>query len=165
MKRSTNNGKGSATHMASTEATATHTIHTDPAASAANTGSAAADAPETTAAMALHLAVTDVVFEAIKPAPPAAAAAKKPAGKRGPKSKARPELSIDLLMKAAHIRSIKELAARAGVSRPTVYNWRNKGLTYWKADELAIKLAGLHPASVFGPVWFGLDEDQVAVAA
>ena len=162
MNRSTNNGKGSATHMATTQATATNTIHTDLVSAAANTGSAAPGTLQATAAMALHLAVTEVTFEVPKLDSPAT---KKPAGKRGPKSKARPELSIELLMKAANIRSIKELANRAGVSRPTVYNWRNKGLTYWKADELAIKLAGLHPSSVFGPVWFGLDEDQVAVAA
>ena len=92
-------------------------------------------------------------------------AANRAAKRRGPKSAARPELSLELLMEAAGIRTVKEFARRAGVSRPTVYAWRDKGLSYWKADELAIKLAGEHPALVFGPVWFGLDESQVAVAA
>ena len=93
-----------------------------------------------------------------------AGAARAP-GKRGPKSTARPELSVDVLMAAAGIRSVKEFARRAGVSRPTVYSWKQKGLTYWKADNLAIKLVGLHPASVFGSVWYALDPSQVAVAA
>ena len=95
-----------------------------------------------------------------RPASPATAS-----GKRGPKSKARAELSVDVLMAAAGIRTVKEFARRAGVSRPTVYSWKQKGLNYWKADTLAIKLVGQHPASVFGPVWYALDASQLAVAA
>jgi DNA-binding XRE family transcriptional regulator len=85
--------------------------------------------------------------------------------KRGPKPKNRPELRLEVLMAAAGIRTISTFAKRAGVSRQTVHTWKHKGLNYWRADELSIKLAGLHPASVFGPIWYALDSTQMAVAA
>lgn len=96
---------------------------------------------------------------------PKAAKTAKPAGKRGPKPKAQPLLRVDVLMKAAGIDNVSEFAERSGYSRQTVYTWMAKGLSYWRADELAIKLCGKHPVSVFGPVWYALDGGQWAVAA
>lgn len=91
--------------------------------------------------------------------------AKKAGAKRGPKPSSHKELQLEVLMAAAGITEISEMSRRAGVSRQTLYTWQDKGLSYWRADELAIKLCGMHPANVFGPVWYALYTDQMAVAA
>ena len=176
MKRSTDNGNGFPAEAAHTAATATNTVWADLVSAAANTASASFDegdrTVEFTGATATDMVTTNLVLQAPEAggadapaAEPVGNSGRKAPGKRGPKSKARIELDVDLLMKAAGIRTVKEFARRAKVSRQTVYSWKSKGLTYWKADELAIKLVGLHPASVFGSVWWELDSKQVTVAA
>ncbi len=74
-------------------------------------------------------------------------------------------LDVRLLMAAIPVVSVSEFARRAGVSRTTVYRWMRNGLDYWTADVLAIKVAHIHPALVFGPGWFEIAEANEESAA
>lgn len=51
-----------------------------------------------------------------------------------------------------------------GVNRRQVYRWRETGVSWAQADELAIR-AGLHPSSVWGRSWWdgidGIDGDDL----
>jgi len=96
---------------------------------------------------------------------PTRSSAAKAGGKRGSKPSNHQELKLEVLMVAAGITEMSELHRRTGFSRQTLYSWKKKGLSYWRADELSIKLCGLHPSSVFGPVWWVLYSAQMAVAA
>lgn len=46
-----------------------------------------------------------------------------------------------------------DLAAILGVSRRTIERWGAEGISVWRADELAIKGLGVHPASIWSD-WY-----------
>jgi hypothetical protein len=74
-------------------------------------------------------------------------------------------LDVRTLMASLPVASVSEFARFAGVSRTTVYRWMRNGLDYWTADVLAIKVAHIHPALVFGPGWFELADTNEESAA
>lgn len=59
-------------------------------------------------------------------------------------------LPLRPLMEAMGLPGVSEFASAVGITRFTVYRWLEIGITIWKADELAIKFAGLHPVNVWG---------------
>lgn len=71
-------------------------------------------------------------------------------------------LTVATLMSYAGITTVSEFARRAHVSRNTVYRWMRSGLNIYTADELAILVAHVHPASVFGDAWFSAHTDAAA---
>lgn len=48
----------------------------------------------------------------------------------------------------------EDFAAHIGVQRKTMTRWRNVGLRFFQADELACRL-GYHPTYFWGDDWFG----------
>lgn len=59
-------------------------------------------------------------------------------------------LPLRPLMEAMGLPGVSEFARAVGTTRFTVYRWLEIGITIWKADELAIKFAGLHPMNIWG---------------
>lgn len=59
-------------------------------------------------------------------------------------------LPLRPLMEAMGLPGVSEFARAIGMTRFTVYRWLEIGITVWKADELAIKFAGLHPLNIWG---------------
>lgn len=72
------------------------------------------------------------------------------------------ELTVAALMAFANIATVSEFARRANVSRTTVYRWMRRGLDVYTADELAIRVARVHPACVFGYTWFTAQPEALA---
>jgi len=76
-----------------------------------------------------------------------------------------PFLDVRLIMAATCVSNVSHFARLAGVSRQTVHRWLRQGLDYWTADRLSVKVAGTHPALIFGPGWFGIEAGGRTVAA
>jgi plasmid maintenance system antidote protein VapI len=67
-----------------------------------------------------------------------------------------PTFDPEPVLASYHGKSNTETAELLGVTRETIARWRNghHGLTVWRADELAVKKLGTHPALLW-PDWFG----------
>jgi len=64
-------------------------------------------------------------------------------------------LPLEPLMAEVRCPEVSEFADLIGVSRWTVYRMKQRGLTIDEADRYAIKVAGSHPACIWGKAFYG----------
>lgn len=60
--------------------------------------------------------------------------------------------------------SVRRMAEALGTSPRQVCRWRRQGLTWAQGDLLAVRL-GLHPSTVWGRLWWQLDDEEALKAA
>ena len=70
---------------------------------------------------------------------------------------------IQVLMDFVGTATDSQFAELVGVDRRTVQRWKRTGIDCWKADTLCVKVAGVHPANVYGRLW--ADSERFATGA
>jgi len=43
-----------------------------------------------------------------------------------------------------------------------IYRWKREGITIWRADQIAVDKLGVHPAAVWGDMWWEAADREAA---
>jgi len=73
-----------------------------------------------------------------------------------PQEECRRKLPLAPLLTASGL-SISALSIEIGVHRKSIHRWVREGVPYFRADEIAIMVLGVHPSFIYGDGFFICD--------
>jgi hypothetical protein len=73
-----------------------------------------------------------------------------------------PKLPVEPLLEFHDGMNILSIARALHCTNSDIYRWKREGITIWRADQIAVDKLGVHPAVVWGEMWWEAADREAA---